>query len=335
MAYPAGLDPMIFAEVPLAEAEGALLAHAVTVGARRIPKGTPVTPALLAELSTAGVSRLWIARPEPCDVGEADAAARLGAALAGPGVAARPPVHGRTNLEAVHPGLLLMEGIEPANAAAEEVGIATLPPFSPVNAGDLVASVKVIPFALPAAVLDRVLDFRPRLEVRPWRAGLKARILVTRLEGAESKGKDKAIDVTTARLAALGVAATVEAGIPHAPSPLARALSRADEPLVLVAGATATADRRDVIPAAIEAAGGRVERVGMPVDPGNLLVLGRRGETMVIGLPGCARSPKRNGLDLVLERWAAGLEVRSADVAGMGVGGLLEGSGAAVPWGWR
>ena len=61
----------------------------------------------------------------------------------------------------------------------------------------------------------------------------------------------------------------------------------------------------------------------MPVDPGNLLVLGRIGTCPVIGLPGCAKSPKRNGLDLVLERLAAGLPVSAQTIAAMGDGGLL------------
>src|SRR3546814_14474330 len=70
--------------------------------------------------------------------------------------------------------------------------------------------------------------------------------------------------------------------------------------------ASATADREDVVPAAIRQAGWRVERVGMPVDPGNLLCLGWLRRWAVIGLPGCARSPLRNGVDLILERLFAG-----------------------------
>ncbi len=76
---------------------------------------------------------------------------------------------------------------------------------------------------------------------------------------------------------------------------------------ILVFGASAITDRRDVIPAAIERAGGQVVYFGMPVDPGNLLLLGTLGGTSVIGLPGCARSPKLNGFDFVLWRLLAGL----------------------------
>jgi molybdenum cofactor cytidylyltransferase len=93
--------------------------------------------------------------------------------------------------------------------------------------------------------------------------------------------------------------------------------------LLLIHGASAILDRRDVIPAAIVAAGGRIDHFGMPVDPGNLLLLGRIGERPVLGLPGCARSPKVNGFDWVLERLVAGLPVGSGEIMRMGSGGLL------------
>jgi molybdenum cofactor cytidylyltransferase len=93
--------------------------------------------------------------------------------------------------------------------------------------------------------------------------------------------------------------------------------------LVIVFGASAITDRRDVIPAAIEAIGGRIERFGMPVDPGNLLLLAARGGTTILGAPGCARSPKENGFDWVLQRIIAGVPATPDDIRRMGVGGLL------------
>ena len=91
----------------------------------------------------------------------------------------------------------------------------------------------------------------------------------------------------------------------------------------MVFGASAIADRRDVIPAAVEAIGGRIEHFGMPVDPGNLMLVGQASGQPVLGAPGCARSPKENGFDWVLMRLLAGLPVSRADITGLGVGGLL------------
>ncbi len=315
-----------------------MLAHALHLGGRRIPKGSPVDKALLTAARDAGLETLWVARLEAGDVPEAEAAAQIGALFAGAGVGVRAPVHGRVNLHAGAAGLLLVEAdaVMQANAMSEAVAISTLPPLTPVQAGDMVGTVKIIPYAVPDRVLADVLALPAgAIGVRPWQTEIQALLIQTRLPDTPDKLAVKTAEVTAARLLRLGIAMAQAPDVAHDIAPLAEALRAADgATLLLVAGATATSDRRDVIPAAIVAAGGALVRVGMPVDPGNLLVLGRLGGAMVIGLPGCAKSPKRNGLDLVLERFAAGLAVTSHQIAGMGVGGLLEDSGQPVPWAW-
>jgi molybdenum cofactor cytidylyltransferase len=94
--------------------------------------------------------------------------------------------------------------------------------------------------------------------------------------------------------------------------------------MILILTGSATSDAMDVAPEALRSAGGEVTRFGMPVDPGNLLFIGQIKGTEVIGLPGCARSLALNGADWVLSRLACGLAVTSADIASMGVGGLLK-----------
>src|SRR5213075_1554595 len=104
---------------------------------------------------------------------------------------------------------------------------------------------------------------------------------------------------------------------PHEQAALKSALAevlRDGAELVIVFGASAIADRRDVIPAALEAAGGKVEHFGMPVDPGNLLLIGSLAGKPVIGAPGCARSPKENGFDWVLHRLLANVPVTRVDI---------------------
>ncbi|GJE72541.1 TetR family transcriptional regulator [Methylorubrum podarium] len=128
------------------------------------------------------------------------------------------------------------------------------------------------------------------------------------------------------RLAPTGAHIVAETRVRHEAGAVAAAVTNAvaqGAELVVVFGASAIADRRDVIPAGLEAAGGRVEQFGMPVDPGNLLLLGALGSVPVIGAPGCARSPKENGFDFVLHRLLAGLSMTRADIVRLGVGGLL------------
>jgi molybdenum cofactor cytidylyltransferase len=93
--------------------------------------------------------------------------------------------------------------------------------------------------------------------------------------------------------------------------------------MILIIGASAACDVRDVAPAAIVKSGGELLRLGMPVDPGNLAALGKLGGADVVLLPGSARSPQLSGADWILARLAAGMKVTAAHIAKMGVGGLL------------
>jgi molybdenum cofactor cytidylyltransferase len=193
----------------------------------------------------------------------------------------------------------------------------------------MVATVKIIPFAVPDSVLAKCIAAGQGAEiaVHPFRP-LQARLIQTVTAELKPSVMAKTSRVTADRMARLGGAIAGETRCPHDVERLTADIAAALEAkcdIVLVIGASAIVDRRDVIPAAIEALGGGIERLGMPVDPGNLILIADIGGTPVLGLPGCARSPARNGLDWVLERLSAGFPVTDAIVAGMGVGGLLIG----------
>ena len=165
----------------------------------------------------------------------------------------------------------------------------------------------------------------PALSVAPYRLS-RIGVISTLSPALKPTIVAKTLDALAARLAPAGAAIVADVSVAHEADALAAELARlgrGDPELIVVFGASAIADRRDVIPAAIEAAGGRVEHFGMPVDPGNLLLVGRIGDTPVIGAPGCARSPKENGFDWILHRLLAGLAVTRADITALGVGGLL------------
>jgi molybdenum cofactor cytidylyltransferase len=94
--------------------------------------------------------------------------------------------------------------------------------------------------------------------------------------------------------------------------------------LIILAGETAIMDRYDIAPRAVERAGGKIETVGAPVDPGNLLMLAYLDGVPVLGAPGCVRSPKTNVVDWVLPRLLAGDRLSHIDIVALGHGGLLD-----------
>jgi len=318
--------------VQLEAAGGGILAHSVRRGNAVFRKGQVLGLAELAALRDAGVEEVTVALLGPGDVQENEAARRVAAAVVGAsGAAQGAPATGRVNLFAIHSGLLSFDpaAIDRVNAVTEDVTLATFPMLAPVETGKMVATVKIIPFAVPGIVLDRCIAVGQgaAISVHPFRP-LQARLIQTVTADLKPSVMAKTSRVTADRMARLGGGITGETRCPHDVDRLTADMAAALEAkcdILLVIGASAIVDRRDVIPAAIEALGGRIERLGMPVDPGNLILIAEIGGTPVLGLPGCARSPARNGLDWVLERLSAGFPVTHAIVAGMGVGGLLIG----------
>jgi molybdenum cofactor cytidylyltransferase len=320
---------MKFGAVPVDEAEGCVAVHSIRQSGLVLKKGTLIGKPEIAALKAAGIGEIVVARIEPGDVSEDAAAAEIAAAVVGEGVHVERAFTGRANLFAETAGVLVVDkdAVDLLNQVDESITFATLPAYKPVVAGEMIATVKIIPFAVAEKARDAALAVaaRPLVRIVPYRIR-KIGVVSTMLPGLASKVIEKTLKVTEERLAAAGATIVAERRVPHEQRALARAMEEVlgeGAELVIVFGASAIADRRDVIPAAVEAIGGRIEHFGMPVDPGNLLLVAAARGRPVVGAPGCARSPKENGFDWVLMRLLAGLEVPRTAITGMGVGGLL------------
>jgi molybdenum cofactor cytidylyltransferase len=322
---------VIFASLPVGEAEGALLVHSIKMGKMAFRKGRKLSPDDLRALTAAGVERVTVVRFEPGDVAEDEAARKIATAVCGENLEVAAPFTGRSNLIAKCHGLLVVDRprLDRLNAVDEAVTLATLPAFDLVAPGDMVATVKIIPFAVPGEALERclwTLAGEPLLRI----AALRPRavtLIQTRLPGLKESVIDKTVAIMNERLSGLGGEPARDRRCPHDEAALTAEIDAALESgaeMVLIAGASAITDRRDVLPAAITRAGGTVDHFGMPVDPGNLMLLAHIGDKPVLGLPGCVRSPKLNGFDWVLQRLMADLPVTRQDIMAMGAGGLLK-----------
>ena len=320
---------MEFSIVAVADAPGAVLAHGVRAGDKRFKKGRVLSPDDLAQIALAGIATLAVARLEAGDVGEDEAATRIAARCVGENVRAGAAFTGRVNLYALVDGVATIDAASVAalNRIDEAITFATVPPFARVAKGQMLATVKIIPFAAPGAAVETAERLLAAAPVRvhaftPHRAAL----ISTALPDTKPSLLDKNRSALEDRLSSLGSSLVFERRVQHETKALSAAIAEAAaagaDP-VLVFGASAITDRRDVIPAAIVQAGGSIVHFGMPVDPGNLLLLGDLKGRTVVGLPSCARSPKLNGFDFVLWRLLAGLEVGGPELAAMGVGGLL------------
>ncbi len=323
---------MRFGPVPLADAEGAILAHSVGLPDGRLRKGCILTPTDLDRLHAAGLTEVTVALLDAQDLHEDAAALAIAHALvpdgAASGLCLKPVGTGRVNIHAGVTGLfeVLADQVNALNAVHPMITLATANRWQRVAADDMVATVKIIAYGVKASAVQAACDAgASALQMHPARM-TRAALIQTVTDADTGESGHRAIQD---RLSALGVRMDPKRLTPHREADLAATLtgiSGAD--LILILTASATSDLQDVAPAALRRAGGQVHRFGMPVDPGNLLFLGQLGKTPVIGLPGCVRSPALNGADWVMERLICGVPVTGADIAAMGVGGLLKESRA-------
>jgi molybdenum cofactor cytidylyltransferase len=321
---------VIFGEFPVAEAEGLLLAHSLRLPQGAMRKGHRVTSADSLALAAAGYRTVHGARLAADDLDEDAAAAAVAALLAGPGVVARRAHAGRCNLHATQRGLATVDAgiIGRINGVDEAVTVATLAPLTAVRAGAVVATVKIIPLAVGRRLIERcAAQARPgaALGLLPYAEKLAA-LVVTEQPGDPAKNYATAVTSSRRRIEDLGGHLGLVQRCAHRRDAVAQALREALAAgcdLLMVAGATVPKDRADVLPAAVVAAGGEIVHFGMPVEPGNMLLLAKIGAVPVIMLPGCARSRRTNGLDWVLQRMLAGLPMGAAEIMAMGVGGLI------------
>ncbi|MEQ9465289.1 MAG: molybdopterin-binding/glycosyltransferase family 2 protein [Haliea sp.] len=323
---------MVFDNYECSNAEGVILAHTVRMPGLTLKKGRVLCAADLAALQDNGILRISGVRLEADDVDEDQAALEMARALAGPSVAHGQPVAGRCYLYALSDGLALVNRavIDAINLCDVGIFIATLPEYAECLHQQAVASIKVIPFAVPRRQLDRCLKLigagGSAIAVQ-WYKPRTVALLLTETAGFKESLHRSTSAVTHQRVTAMGAQIIFEKRCAHVVEELTSLLTEAlaeEVDLVLICGASVSVDPSDIVPSAIVSCGGEIDHFGMPVEPGNMLLLGHVGACPVINLPGCSRSPKLNGLDWVMQRMAAGLPMGKSEILTMGVGGLIK-----------
>ena len=323
---------MKFSEYHLDDALGAILAHSLRLPNKSLKKGTVLTDSDLSFLKEYGYEKIVCAKLEEGDLNEDVAAAELATLIAGSNLVKGNAFTGRCNLFSETSGLVVFNPLylDRFNSVHESITLGTVAPFQNVSKGQMIATLKIIPFAIPSKLLRKIKankeDFENLLHVAPY-PEKKVTLIQSRLPGTKETVLNSTLEATSFRLQNLGILDLNEARCNHDQNSLSELIIQAvkdQAELILISGASAVVDRRDVVPAAIEHAGGKIRHFGMPVDPGNLLLLGSINGIDVVGIPGCARSPKLNGFDWVLQRLLANIPLESADIMRMGSGGLLK-----------
>ncbi len=321
---------MRFGPTSIAELEGAVLAHTLHLPDGALKKGRILGRADVERIERAGLRSVVAATLDAGDLYEDAAAERLATAVTGPGLRVAPPSTGRANVFADEDGLVMVDAqtVGALNAIDPGLTLATVVSGTRARAGDLVATAKVIPLAVSKRLVEAWeagAAGAPGLSVAPFRPH-RVGLILTRVRKTPDSALTNAEATLAARVEACGSRIERTLTVAHeveAVSEALRSLRAAELSPLLVLGASQIADPGDVVPAAVTSLGGRLHRLGIPVDPGNLLLWAELDGEPVLGVPGCARSRGRSGFDSVLEHVLAGLHFDGPLLDGLGYGGLL------------
>ncbi len=328
---------MKFGPIPVKEAEGKVLAHnmARAEGRGAFRKGKTLTAEDVAAMILEGHQTVYTAELEDGDLGEDAAAQRVAEAAAGSGLRLKGPAEGRVNLESLVRGVVRVDSarLERVNSC-EGITFASLPAWSLVEAGQNVATVKIIPYALPSALVDQAeaaaTGDSPLIQVAELKSrrvglvfsGLPAAL--GRVVRTFEQPLRKKIEAFGSTVAAMNLVRLEGLQTEDALAEALRQQVGEGIELIMMAGDTSIMDRNDLTPRAVVCAGGQVDCIGAPVEPGNLLMLAALGSVAVVGVPGCVRSPKPTVIDRILPALLAGDRLTAVDVARLGLGGLME-----------
>ena len=328
---------MKFDLVPVEDASGKILAHNLSNpnGSRGFQKGTKLTSQDVTTLQKIGYQSVYTIQAETGDLKENQAACQIAEMTSGQGLQISAAAMGRVNLTAHYEGVLQVDALRLQQInELEGVTYSTLRSLNVIQPAQAVATIKIIPYAIPFSILQQVKEIvqgtTPIIGLTPLTLKQVGLLFIgfpwsqPHLVSSFEPSIRKRVEKSGSNVKSVQFYGLVGVGDDSRIANILQQMVDSDCEMIVIAGETSTMDQHDILPTSILAAGGDIVSIGAPVDPGNLLLLAYLKTVPVLGVPGCARSLKPNVIDLVMPSLLAGIRLRRTDIARLGYGGLIE-----------
>ena len=330
---------MFFGKVKTEFSLGGILSSSIEIYKNKnkikISKGTIINKNLLDLLLLNNVEHIKCAKLEDDEIDENSSVHKISKkiiASKNSNIIIQDPKNGRCNLVSSVDGIITFQPNQlfSINSVTNDIGIASLKAFSKVKKNQIVASIKAIPFGIKKNNLQNIINVcQECFKILPFQKK-NIHLIQTTNQNTRAKVLEKTLEVTKDRLLSCGNNLIVEKKCSHEIKSICEHLKKSvneDADIILIFGTSAISDINDIIPQSILEINGTILRLGMPVEPGNLILLAEikisKKHISIIGMPGCARSKKENGVDWILWRKLCDLKISSDDINHMGNGGLL------------
>ena len=320
---------MIFKKEKIYKSINLISGHNIKLPEKTIRKSNKITKEDIFFLKKNRIEEIYVAILDKNDIHEDIAAGKIVKNIIGKNVYFKKAQNGRADFYSKINGLLNFSTINltKINSSFDDLAVCSLKKYSVIKKNQLLGNVKILPYAITKAKLNKILkikQFKNLFEINPVTIK-KVDLVITQQLFENNKNMNKIKQSLTERLKSFGLKIGHSKIINHDVSDLVsylktKAISNTD--LLLIYGSTSIADTNDVIPFGIRKAKGNIIAAGIPSDPGNLMLIAKLNNTIILGVPGCAKSLQKNGFDLILEQICHGIEISKKSVAEISNGGL-------------
>lgn len=325
-------------KIRVEDAVGETLCHDMTgispggVKGVMFKRGHIITQADIPALLNIGKNHIFVWEPDADEVHEDDAALALAEVVCGAHVVYDKKVsEGKIQISAGADGVFTInrDALKKINSVPDYT-VACLPGDTRVTQGQKLGGLRIVPLVTKRVNVEQAVkiakDSSPVFDVLPFKP-LKCGIVITGSEVYYGRIQDKFEPVMRKKLASYGADIL---GATQCPDDIDMILAAVESfraqgaELIMLTGGMSV-DPDDLTPTAIRRTGADIITQGVPIQPGNMLMMARLGDVMLLGVPGASMYFPTTSLDIFLPRIFAGVAITKEEIAGYGEGGFCMG----------
>ena len=283
----------------------------------------------IAHLLQIGKEHIYVWEEHAGEIHEDDCARRLAAMAPVMGAHYTEPAEGKVLLFSDQRGMFRVNRklLNKINSIGD-ITICTLPDHYPVEAGDRLASMRIIPLVTQQAQIiqaEQLCKKEKLLELYPYQHK-KVGIIITGNEIFHGRIQDLFAPVIQKKMAQYPseiVGITIcEDNVESIRNAARNHLERGANFLVFTGGMSVDPD--DLTPTAIQQLGADIISYGVPSQPGNMTLVAYLDDIPILGIPGAAIKLPTTVLDALLPQIFAGIPICKDDLIRLADGGLCQ-----------
>ena len=292
-------------------------------------RGHIIRPEDIDHMLRIGKEHVFVWEEQAGEVHEDDCARRMAAMAAVDGAHYTEPAEGKVLLFADQRGMFRVNRklLQKINAIGD-ITICTMPDHFPVEVGDRLASMRIVPLVTKEEQIreaEQLCRKEKLLDLRPYQHK-KVGVIITGSEIYHGRIQDRFGPVIQAKMKQypgeiIGIS-VCEDDLEGIVDAARNHLHNGADFLIFTGGMSVDPD--DLTPTAIRQLGADIISYGVPSQPGNMTLVAYLGDIPILGVPGAAIHLPTTVFDVLLPQIFAGDKISREELIGLADGGLCQ-----------